>query len=560
MSARRAVALVLACLLAVVLTPAAAAAGTRTVSYHGYQVSVPVSWAVVDLAAQPHTCLRLDRPAVYLGHPGDQSACPAHAVGRTAGVVIEPLSGARRVLPDMVAAGNGKAAAAYSRDGAIQVAVPTAGVLVTAEHAPGFEDDVRAVLDSASLVPGGSPAAVPAVPRAAAAGTIVAPGTLLDKGFDACTAPSQTAMNAWRTSPYKAVGIYISGSIRACSQPNLTPSWVATNSANGWRFILIDVGRQNPCSSYSLKFSTDPATARQQGRDAASGAQAAAANLGFAAGSAIYSDIEGYSSTATCRAAMLSYVSGWTERLNELGFLGGVYSSAGSGMVDLAAGYDNAAYKRADHIWFAWWNGRADTDSGSYVPASYWSNHQRLHQYSGGHNETYGGVTINIDSDFLDVGTGTPQPPSCGTATLDFTSYAVLSAGSTGSQVVAAQCLLTGTGRSVDPSGTFDTATADAVKAFQTSVGQPADGIVGSHTWTALLAYGDTPTLRSGSTGVAVRRLQRALTAALGRTVGIDGQFGPNTQQAVRDYQTATALGVDGVVGPATWAALQAGR
>lgn len=124
----------------------------------------------------------------------------------------------------------------------------------------------------------------------------------------------------------------------------------------------------------------------------------------------------------------------------------------------------------------------------------------------------------------------------------------------------AAQCLLRTAGRTVEPTGTFDTATTAATSAFQTSAGLSADGVVGARTWTALLSYGDTPTLRSGATGVAVSRLQRALTAALGRTVGIDGQFGPNTQQAVRDYQTTRSLGVDGVVGAGTWGALQHGR
>ena len=39
-------------------------------------------------------------------------------------------------------------------------------------------------------------------------------------------------------------------------------------------------------------------------------------------------------------------------------------------------------------------------------------------------------------------------------------------------------------------------------------------------------------TLRNGSTGTAVRRLQRSLTAALARTVAIDGQFGAGTETA----------------------------
>jgi peptidoglycan hydrolase-like protein with peptidoglycan-binding domain len=88
----------------------------------------------------------------------------------------------------------------------------------------------------------------------------------------------------------------------------------------------------------------------------------------------------------------------------------------------------------------------------------------------------------------------------------------------------------------------------------------PVTGTVDSHTWTALLAFGDTPTLQNGSTGPAVNRLQRALTAALSRTITIDGQVGPLTEQAVRDYQSSRSLGSDGIVGPLTWGALQAGK
>src|SRR6185295_5269295 len=44
------------------------------------------------------------------------------------------------------------------------------------------------------------------------------------------------------------------------------------------------------------------------------------------------------------------------------------------------------------------------------ISDSVWVSHQRSHQFRGGHNETHGGVTINIDSDFTDatvVGTTT---------------------------------------------------------------------------------------------------------------------------------------------------------
>lgn len=57
--------------------------------------------------------------------------------------------------------------------------------------------------------------------------------------------------------------------------------------------------------------------------------------------------------------------------------------------------------------------------------------------------------------------------------------------------------------------------------------------------------------LRRGSKGVCVRWLQREL---LDRGYGIlvDGDFGPKTEAAVRDYQKNHGLSVDGIVGPKT--------
>ena len=68
------------------------------------------------------------------------------------------------------------------------------------------------------------------------------------------------------------------------------------------------------------------------------------------------------------------------------------------------------------------------------------------------------------------------------------------------------------------------------------------------------------PVLRRGSTGSAVVTLQRRL-AALGYWCGsADGVFGHLTQQAVWAVQKVAGLGRDGVVGPLTWAAVDAGK
>ncbi|MDA5556311.1 N-acetylmuramidase domain-containing protein [Shimia sp. MMG029] len=72
-----------------------------------------------------------------------------------------------------------------------------------------------------------------------------------------------------------------------------------------------------------------------------------------------------------------------------------------------------------------------------------------------------------------------------------------------------------------------------------------------------VVAEPDELVLRTGALGEAVRELQLLLRRA-GHGVLIDGDFGPATKRAVMNFQRDNGLGVDGVVGPATWAALEA--
>ena len=64
------------------------------------------------------------------------------------------------------------------------------------------------------------------------------------------------------------------------------------------------------------------------------------------------------------------------------------------------------------------------------------------------------------------------------------------------------------------------------------------------------------PTLRHGSRGAQVTRLQRRLVALHYDLGTVDGVFGDETLHAVYAFQKVQRLGVDGVVGPATWTKL----
>jgi lysozyme len=64
------------------------------------------------------------------------------------------------------------------------------------------------------------------------------------------------------------------------------------------------------------------------------------------------------------------------------------------------------------------------------------------------------------------------------------------------------------------------------------------------------------PTLRQGSRGQHVRRVQQAVATAGFDPGPVDGVFGPRTRAALRAFQQAKGLQADGIVGPRTWAAL----
>ncbi len=247
-------------------------------------------------------------------------------------------------------------------------------------------------------------------PPPAEGAVIAGPAIFTGYGFDACTAPSSRSMRAWReSSPFEAAGVYIGGRNRGCTQPNLTAGWVGEQIAIEWNLIPIYVGLQAPTSSCTSCAVLDSSFAAAEGEAEAEDAVSDAQVIGIGPGSPIYHDMESYTRTAAATASTMTFLAAWTQRLHELGYTSGVYSSSASGIVDLGRRW-GTSFAGPDDIWSANWNGRADTDDPN-LSADAWPNHQRIHQYRGGHDEVWGGVRINIDSDFVDamtVGTATP--------------------------------------------------------------------------------------------------------------------------------------------------------
>ncbi len=106
--------------------------------------------------------------------------------------------------------------------------------------------------------------------------------------------------------------------------------------------------------------------------------------------------------------------------------------------------------------------------------------------------------------------------------------------------------------------------TVAAVQAFQVDNSLPASGIVDNQTWPKLIV-----TIAVSDAGDAVRAAQDQLSLRVlpeCQDLPVDGEFGPQTETAVRAFQTYVRdnqawyldepMVVDGIVGVNTWYAL----
>lgn len=169
----------------------------------------------------------------------------------------------------------------------------------------------------------------------------------------------------------------------------------------------------------------------------------------------------------------------------------------------------------------------------------------------------------------------TPPPPSTGASPLAPYANTTLARGSSGEAVAALQRALGG----LQADGEFGPQTEQGVRIYQQTKGLPVTGVVDAAMWASLMGTPapTTPTtpppttpppttgtgsasalqpyaamtLRRGATGEPVAALQRALGG-----IEADGEFGPMTEQAVRTYQQAKGLPVNGVVDVAVWESL----
>ncbi|MFE3877535.1 peptidoglycan-binding protein [Kitasatospora sp. NPDC059146] len=133
--------------------------------------------------------------------------------------------------------------------------------------------------------------------------------------------------------------------------------------------------------------------------------------------------------------------------------------------------------------------------------------------------------------------------------------------------VTQLQLELNQTGAHLTVDGQFGSGTDTAVRDFQTAHSLDVDGIVGRATKAAIdaaaAAASGTVDLRTqcgdlqkGATGACAKTLQSMLNTFNAGRLTVDGQFGPATDTAVRNFQAAHALAIDGIVGTAVKNAL----
>jgi hypothetical protein len=226
-------------------------------------------------------------------------------------------------------------------------------------------------------------------------------------GFDKCEIAGPGQLQDWMAdSPYRAVNLYIGGSSRYCSNAALSASLIAQLSQQGWQFIPTWVGPQAACTGYTSRMSFDLATAYSQGIAEANAAIEVAYNLGLTladkSGTIIYYDLEYFdSSNIPCYDAAKAFMAGWSGQLKGGSNQAGVYST-GSILNGFAA-----IPNIPDAIWPAHWiysayNPDATVWDVYNLSNSLWNNQQRIRQYTGGHNETWASITLNIDSDVIE--------------------------------------------------------------------------------------------------------------------------------------------------------------
>jgi peptidoglycan hydrolase-like protein with peptidoglycan-binding domain len=144
----------------------------------------------------------------------------------------------------------------------------------------------------------------------------------------------------------------------------------------------------------------------------------------------------------------------------------------------------------------------------------------------------------------------------------------ILKLESRGDAVVRVQTIIRDhAGGDITVDGIFGPHTEKRVKDVQSLFGLQVDGIVGPNTWAVLNyiaaikpnPFGDwphmeKPVVTEGARGSGIQYLQSVISVKAGGGITIDGIFGRQTTERIKDLQRFFGMNVDGIVGRETWA------
>jgi probable HAF family extracellular repeat protein len=238
-------------------------------------------------------------------------------------------------------------------------------------------------------------------PRAAAS----AGGASEHLGFDKSLVILAPGMQKWwNESPYWVTNIYLPAALNRGTDGNLTKAWVSAMQKQGWGLIPTWFGRQPPCACantacapFSYTISSNTTTAIQQGANEADAAIKSAKALGLTP-NIIYKDIEPYTSTPACSAAVIAFLNGWDSELkNVKGISAGVYGLPRAAQDDFSQ-----VSPLPDDVWLTTFNQRVTIWGLGKLSGTLWADEQRINQYEQNVESSFGNsATYEIDPDII---------------------------------------------------------------------------------------------------------------------------------------------------------------
>ncbi|NJP99164.1 glycoside hydrolase domain-containing protein [Streptomyces zingiberis] len=252
------------------------------------------------------------------------------------------------------------------------------------------------------------------------------PEIFRETGFGTCRTPSPAAMNAWRKSHYRAIGVSFGGRGRLCKrQPNLNRNWALSVHRAGWGAPPLRVGAQVPCarSHHGRPVPLDGGPGRLRTEGAADGRDVVRGGpvLGFHPRGPLHLDVAPYEpDVAPYDLDVAAYdrgerrsavttprsVRAWSREVHRRGhFPGfpGFRGGAESGMAPVERSRRDGGRDLPEVMWFARWGTRPPAGRDSALADGSWPPHRGIHRSTGDVRESPSGFPAQPDRGAVDA-------------------------------------------------------------------------------------------------------------------------------------------------------------